>query len=397
MIFTRVPQAAAVLVALAGCAREPNRGPPPASFLVVAADSTFWAEVVRGNSTLRGSPLLLAELDGRLHEVYVTDDDRSFFDGVFVGQRVYRRDLISGDSVMMFEDSTVARIATAYAAENPGERPLAEDEEASDDPSNVATTETEIIDVVGPFASVLRHLDIDLQSGHEVHTTRHMVIDLRSGRVASVADVVPDSTAARVVAEGRRGFEVMLDSIRSSTDSTGDIAPELLPFFGFDSSSFVVVVWEGKPAIGFVAPGTGPDAGETALPIPPIVIPESAWWRSVAPTLPALSTEEAEEWLSAGTPVVYRVVVQYDSLAEGAMVAVRDSMGELWPIGPVPLPVHRVHRLDYGAWDRRTPQALARAFEEAARYSREAKTALAPVAPPARRPVTLPVRLPVHD
>lgn len=397
MSVPRAWRAALVVLAVLGCAREPLRGPPPASFLVVGGDSTFWAQVVRGSSTLRSAPFLLAELDGRLHELYVTNDDRSFYDGVFVGQRVYRRDLISGDSVMMFEDSTVARLAAAYAAAHPGERPLAEDQEASDDPSSLVTTETEIVDVVGPFATILRHVDIDLETGEEVHTTRQMVIDLRTGRVATLADLVPDSVLPRVVAEGRRGFAAVRDSIGRSTAAGGEVSPDLLPFFAFDSGSFAVVVSAGRPAIAFLAPGSGPEAGETALPIAPVEIPEGEWWRAVAPTLPAMSTDEADEWLSAGNPVVYQVVAQYDSLAEGAMVAVRDSVGELWPIGTVPLPVHRVHRLDYGAWDPRTPEALARAFEEAARYSREARTALAPATPGSRGVVTLPVRLSFHD
>lgn len=371
------------LLPLLGCAGEPLRSPPPASFLVVAGDSTYWAEVKRGTSSLRSSPLLLAELDGRFHEVYLADDDRSYYDAVIVGQRVYRRDLISGDSVMMFEDSALAQIAAAYAQAHPQERRLAEDEEASDDPASVATTETEIVDVLGPFATIHRHVDFDLESGDHVHTTRRDLLDLRTGRAASLGDLMADSVVRRVVRDGRTRFAGVRDSIRRAAAEGGEVDAEMLPYFAFDSSSFSLVTEDGRPAIAFLAPGSGPDAGETALPLPPIGIPAGDWWRSVSPTLPSAASADADEW--EGKEGIYRVVVLYDALSAMATLAVRDSAGEDWPVGTLPLPVHRVHRLDREDLDGRTPRALARAFDEAARYSAERKTATISAPPRAMR------------
>ena len=72
-----------------------------------------------------GAPLTLANVDGRFYELYVADDDRSYFDALLVGQRIYRRDLVSGDSVEVFVDDRVAEVARDFAKAHPEERPLA--------------------------------------------------------------------------------------------------------------------------------------------------------------------------------------------------------------------------------------------------------------------------------
>ncbi len=70
---------------------------PDAEFLVVSADSTFWVTVANGTARIRGVPMLVSQVDGRLSELYVVDDDHSFFDAVFVGHRLFARDLERGD------------------------------------------------------------------------------------------------------------------------------------------------------------------------------------------------------------------------------------------------------------------------------------------------------------
>src|ERR687884_1426439 len=105
--------ALAVATVLVGC--TPSAKPPAAEFLVAAGDSTYWVRTDTTGVRVRGSPILLARYGGQFYEVYVTDDDRSFTDAAFVGQRIYRRDLITGDSTLVFEDSVVPRMARAYA------------------------------------------------------------------------------------------------------------------------------------------------------------------------------------------------------------------------------------------------------------------------------------------
>ena len=63
---------------------------------MAAGDSTFWVSSDSTGMRVRGSPMLLARWDGRFYEVYVADDDRSYYDAVFVGQQVFRRDLLTG-------------------------------------------------------------------------------------------------------------------------------------------------------------------------------------------------------------------------------------------------------------------------------------------------------------
>src|SRR5689334_10075325 len=95
-------------------------GPPPhAEFLVATQDSTFWITTKGTTVRARGVPLTLAKYDGRFSEIYLAADDRSYQDALFVGFRVYRRDLLSGDSALVFEDSIVPRIAREYAIAHP--------------------------------------------------------------------------------------------------------------------------------------------------------------------------------------------------------------------------------------------------------------------------------------
>jgi hypothetical protein len=74
---------------------------------------------------VRGAPLELARVDGRFYELYVVDDDRSYEEAVFVGQRIFRRDLITGDSLLVYEDTIVPRLAARYARLHPEDVRLA--------------------------------------------------------------------------------------------------------------------------------------------------------------------------------------------------------------------------------------------------------------------------------
>jgi hypothetical protein len=348
------------------CDRTPAHAPPRASFLVEAGDSTFWAVSNRGRTHVRRSPLLLAQLDGRFHEIYVADDDRSYYDAIMIGQRIYRRDLMRGDSVKVFEDTTISRIAEAYAASHPDQRPLKPDEEASDDPASVATTDTEILHVLGPFVILEQHMDIALASGSERHTTRQFVVDLRAGRVVTLADLAPGAMRDSVVRAGFAAFTAVRDSVERSGDRAAQAAAGLIEDFTFDSTSFALVVSDAhKPAVAFAAPGTGHDAGSTVLPLPPIEIPAGAWWSEIVPTLPTTTATDADVW-KAGA---YEVVVQYDSVAGSGLLLLRDKANEDWPIGPVPLPVWRIHRVDVPPHTAASRRALSRAFDQAARYS----------------------------
>ena len=99
----------ALLAGAAACrGAEPDAArPPDADFVLSAGDSSYWVTSEGGTIHFRGAPLELARVDGRFYELYVADDDRSYQDAVLVGQRIFRRDLVTGDSLLVYEDTIV--------------------------------------------------------------------------------------------------------------------------------------------------------------------------------------------------------------------------------------------------------------------------------------------------
>ena len=89
---------------------------------------------MEGRPEVRGEPLVLARYGGRWYEVYSADDDKSYDDALLVGQFLYRRDLLTGDSSLVFADTVVPRMAAAYARAHPDEKPLSPDEDGEADP-----------------------------------------------------------------------------------------------------------------------------------------------------------------------------------------------------------------------------------------------------------------------
>ena len=122
----RTLAAVSLVVCAADCTRvrdmRASASPPTAEFLVSTADSTFWVSAGAGGVRVRGEPLTLAHVDGRYYELYTADDDYSYPDALLLGARLYRRDLRSGDSAVVFVDTIVPRVAAAYARAHPDEQ-----------------------------------------------------------------------------------------------------------------------------------------------------------------------------------------------------------------------------------------------------------------------------------
>jgi hypothetical protein len=342
---------------------------------VTAGDSAFWVRTEDQHVRVRRAPLTLANVNGRFYELYVADDDRSYFDALLIGQRIYRRDLLTGDSLQVFEDGRVGAIARAYAAAHPREEPLAPDEDGSDEPHTVATGDAELIDVVGPFLSYEHHLDIDIADVEDSHVIRHGVIDLRDGTRASLPRVIGDSAARRVVAEGRRAYGIVIDSIRHSRGSAGRRAARVIDSFRFDSTSFTLEEIDGAPMVAFYVPGDGATGGAMVLPVPHIRAPEPAWWSRIRETVPKLGADSLSEIWSGRT---YDVLARYDTSGAFATLVVRDSARREWAAARLPTPARSVFRLDLPPIDSASRRALARAFDESSLYSGSARTVRGP-------------------
>jgi hypothetical protein len=394
----RLPRAAllraSILAAVSGSCRS-GEEPPLASFLVMAGDSTFWVESDGATLATRRSPLMLARVDGRFHEVYVVDEDLSYFDALLVGQRTYRRDIISGDSALVRYDSSIAHLAHAYGASHPRERQLDPDEETAEDPTIQATTDTELVDVIGPYLSYEFHLDVDIHGERDQHVTQRGVADIRDGRRMRVEDLVGPEEAQRAYAEGLARFTAALDSIRRAKDERATRARLAIAGFEFDSSSYELVEGDTGPAIAFLVPGRGPRAGGYALPLGEIPLGAPPWWRDVASALPSRSDGATAVWADT----LYDITVSVDSGGATASLEVRRGTTR-WPGVSLPIPVRRIFRLGTAPDDTVTRRALARAFDEAEAYAGAVRTAAdreaRSVAPPARRarPHTPPSRTP---
>lgn len=348
--------------------------PPSAEFLVAAGDSTFWIRTGTEGVTVRGAPIALARFDGRLYELYVTDDDRSYFDAVMIGQRLYRRDLITGDSSAVIEDTTVARLATAYAQAHPAERRLEPHEEASDDPGIYATADLEIVGVHGPYLSFEHHSDIGLPDGSEIHSIARGVVDLRSGRPGTVRDLFGAPEAKRAVAEARTGFAAGIDSLLATSRREAPQVARVLRDLRFDPESFSVSNVGADPAVIFLAPGEGDWAVDLAFPLAPVRVEAPSWWQEVRPLLATAATDAGDDvWEAPGSSPT--IIARYDTLEGIATIVLRDTASQEWKAGQVAPPVDWILRLDVPPLDSASRRGLRRAFDEAAFYSEDTRIA----------------------
>lgn len=370
----------ALLSLVLACEKRVANRAPRAEFIVAAGDSTYWVRSDASGITVRGSPMVLARLEGRFLELYVVDDDRSYEHALFVGQRLYQRDLVSGDSTEIFRDTMVPSLAEAYARSHPDARRLAPDEETAEEPAVSATVEVSVLGVHGPFLSVEYH--VDTAGGDESwHMTRHTVVDLRSGRQASLADVLGPSDAGTVLARARKLYQETVDSIRRDRRPAARRAAQAIPHFRFDPSSFSLTAPNGTLMIAFSAPGQGSGGEGFVLPTRPIPVTEPPWWMDERAALPS-NTREREELWSRDSYVVKAV---YDTTARPVRLSLVDSAGSEFPVGGVSAPVHRIYWLDRPPLDRQQRSALSRAFDEAALYDDAARAELHHGASPTMR------------
>jgi len=380
--LTRHITAMFAAVCLTGCGWQrtsDNGSPPPAGeFLLSSADSTFWISTIGGKAKTRGAPLLLARYGGRFYELFTADDDFSYENALLLGQRVYRRDLLTGDSSIVFIDTSVARVANAYARAHPDEQPLGPNEEGDADPSTSATAEVDILDVFGPYLSFEHHVDIDLPGHPSWHSTRRGVLDLRSGKQTTVTDLFGASAARRLEAAGLHMYEAERDSIlgfRTGLDAHDRRAVTALAHLHFDPRSFVLSDIDGQPAVSFGVPGEGEGAAGHLVELEPLKLdssPPPGWWHDVRRGVATTDDEGKDRWDGAG----YHILARYDTSGKSARLSISDSLKREWPLAVVGAPLRRIDWLDHPALADSDRRALTRAFNDAASYDEGTRVAL---------------------
>lgn len=371
------------LLLVAACARAPKGPAPRAEFLVANADSTFWVTSDARGIRMRGAPLVLARDAGRFHELYVADDDRSYYDALFVGQRLYRRDLITGDSTELLSDGEVAAMADRFAREHPGERPLGADEEGAENPRTSAIAELHLMDVHGPFASFEHLTDIDIRGGSSRHAAHGGVVDLRTGEERSVRDLFGDAEERRIVPLAEAAWRNARDSLLAAAGARGSAARSAIAHFEFNTGSFALAAQNRVPQVRFVVPGSGGNAGGVTIPLPPQHVAAPAWWLDVRDELP-LGPPSQFRWPRERFELLARMDT---SSGDRATLSLRDGERE-WPVGVVRGPVRRVIWLDAPILTREGRQALVRAFDEASLYGEQSRVVRAPR--PGGKPTVVP-------
>src|SRR5688572_465694 len=127
-----------VFVPLIGCSL-PAPAPPSAEFLVADASSTYWVRSGPRGIHARQSPLILTNADDRFYEVYVGEVTRSYEDAIFTREPIYSRDLVSGQSRLLYEDKRISAWEKSYLSGNPHARLLDPDEDGTEAVTIAAT------------------------------------------------------------------------------------------------------------------------------------------------------------------------------------------------------------------------------------------------------------------
>jgi|SRR5687767_3666944 len=193
------------LIALTACSL-PAPDPPRAEFLIADASTTYWVTSGPRGISARTSPLILTSADDRFYEVYVGEVTRSYEDAIFIREPIYRRDVLSGDSKLLFEDTRISAWERSYLSGNPDARLLDPEEDVEAEVAVAATGEAEILAVAGPYVLFDRWATLEREDFQQADSARS-AIDIRSGESIPLGALSRDSVTfgAGAVREGR-GF-----------------------------------------------------------------------------------------------------------------------------------------------------------------------------------------------
>jgi hypothetical protein len=319
--------------------------------------------------------MLLARVDGRFREIYVADDDRSYFDAILVGQRLWSRDLVRGDSVELFADTLVPRFAKSYAKAHPDDAPLAKDEEAAERPRITVTAELEVLGVHGPYVSFEYRTDMDVtgeRTNADRHTARRGVLDVRTGKAVTVAALFGREAAVRAEGDANVEWRLARDSLLALRDRRSRRAQRAIASFAFDPGSFTIESRDGTPRVRYAVPGEVSRGSLNAVELEPREVPAMPWWSGVRDELPT-GPDSLLTWEHGGLELQASLAKDGDI----ARLTLRDSSRKDWPVAAVTAPVWRVIWLD-AAVKADERKALNHAFNDASMYSDDSRIVMAP-------------------
>jgi len=258
-VFSRNIVLLACAAASTGACALPAPPPPVAEFLVSAGDQTYWVRSDNSGLKIRGSPLILARTGGRYYEIFVGEIDRSFPRALLSGERVFRRELATGDSSVIFDDTAIVQLSEDYHRQHPRAPLLGPDDDPDDDIDITAVGETDILNVLGPYVALEHRLSIERANDHDQDDTTRAVIDIRSGKPAELDRMLRDSSVQESAGEGglvsRRwrhdGYDVIshYDSVHKANALSLRDRRGREWRLGLVASNFVQIFWLDKPRV----------------------------------------------------------------------------------------------------------------------------------------------------
>ncbi len=358
---------------LVGCTPAPRVGArPDTEFLVVSDDSTAWVRSSADTVIVQRAPMLIATLNGRLIEIYVADDAINFRDATFLVNRVYRRDLVSGDSTLVFADSTVLRDVMTYVRTHP-------DAERLDDEEPPAEGARAFESAITPTAVVGSTIGLAVHNDHSLgelgtHDSYRATVDLITGRRLSLAEIVTPAQAAATIVTARQNLigAVMLAGRREG--AVGKAASRAIAALQFDSLSFTLARSGDSLAVQFLAHDEQVidavrDTHRFALE--PVALPAPTWWTVARRTLPRMLPDSSTRFDVGAVSLD----VKYDA-DDIALIKARSGTAAR-TVTRMRGPLRRVIAVGdslvapRGQWRR----ALERAFVESGYYSEQVRAA----------------------
>ena len=293
---------------------------------------------------VRRSPMLLTEHEGHYYELYLTDDDRSYYDAVILGQRILRRDLETGDSLLLLEDSTAGAPGRRLCAGvTRASRPCRPTKRRPRSPRRTRPPKPSCWMPSGPFLTFEQHVDIDVVGERDQHVTRRGVLDVRDGHA-----VIGCRPRRRGQAGGDLTARGNASSRRPSTRSGGPTTSgraarrRRSPDSSSTRSRSPSSTRTGRRRWPSWSRVVGRAPGALRCRFRRLRITEGPWWAPIRAGLPDAPSRRPR----CGAPRAYDVVAREDSSGESraALSCASDLTNGPWRASPTP--VRRVLRLD---------------------------------------------------